>query len=883
MIAAFILVFTAATASIWLVISTQHGACRTRWSQVVATVLLCAGGMLTMCIRMVQPQAVGTHVAAVGVVAMIGGAIFLLAAFSSSWIGTVLDQLLIALIVGVSVRLALAWTGADRIGPEVGAEVMIATGVLWTALMLRHQGLAWRGSSPSLSLVIRAWGWIMLAEEAMLLLYVLTGAPIVLNFSQATLVASSVTMTVAAIRYRISSELQARKVQTAPARPRTLPYWLGLPTATAVLLTSMTERSLIEDTTWALLGLFLAALLVRQVVATHDYEELTGDLEHQKAHFKSLVQNSTDMIIMADRHTHAAVYVSPAASTILGREASTLVGRPLHELTGTALEEMRAALNALVDEDSSVHCHGHVAGRMTETVFSLSDNNVLATVRDVTERDQLRGELHQLAYVDQLTGLANRHGFMATLSEWLSNPHYDVSLLFVDLDRFKQVNDTGGHDLGDLVLKDVANRLRDLGGHNVTWGRLGGDEFVALVIKPAPEADVEDLGPLNLGETDLPEELLGPESKPGPLSAAIVEMLAAPFDLGDRQYQLGGSVGVAHAERGMPATELVRQADIAMYAAKRQKTAIAVYEPSMSAQLHPEAGHDVMVARALRDRRFVLYGQPIVSLLSNKLVNVEGLLRWIDTSGKHRPPMDILEFADRTGQMSVITEWVLDRSLSVLQSSSTSAGCAINLTSQDLNSPTLVPRLMDKLQQYGVEPHRLTIEVTEHEAVGQHNRAVATLSALKTAGVRILIDDFGAGYSSLDYLIHLPISGLKLDRSFVSALPRRPAARSIVESLLSIAHQNDFVLIAEGVETQAEHDWVTSLGCSLGQGYFYGKPKDIDGMPADATVDWWLPAASTKTSETTPPEHTVVQPKPGISKSSDGNSPAGSPASANQP
>lgn len=875
MITVSVLLFTAITSGIWLMISTQHGARRSGLSQVVATVLLCAGGMITITIRMVQPQTVSAHVAVVGVLTMVGGAAFLLAAFSTSWVGTLLDQLLVALISGLSVRLALAWTGLDDHGPQVGAEVMIATGVLWTALILRHQGLAWRATSPVLSLTVRAWGWIMMVEEMLLLMYVLTEEPEMLHFTQAVLVASSVTMTVTAVKYRVHMELRAHKVQTPRSRPRTLPYWLGLPTATAVLLTSMTERRLIEDTTWALLGLFLAALLVRQVVATHDYEELTSRLEHQKAHFKSLVQNSTDMIIMADRDTHTAVYVSPAASIILGRDAATLVGKPLHELTGTGADDMRNALAALTDEDSSVHCHGHVAGRMTETVFSLSDDNVLATVRDVTERDQLRGELHQLAYVDQLTGLANRHGFMATLSEWLSNPHYDVSLLFVDLDRFKQVNDTGGHDLGDLVLKDVADRLRKLSGHNVTWGRLGGDEFVALVVKPTPDATPEVLAATETASGQPTEQFLGPESKPGPLSATIVEMLAAPFDLGDRQYQLGGSVGVAHAESGMPATELVRQADIAMYAAKRQKTAIAVYDPSMSAQLHPEASHDVMVARALRDRRFVLYGQPIVSLLSNKLVNVEGLLRWVDTSGKHRPPMDILEFADRTGQMSVITEWVLDRSLSLLQSSSTSAGCAINLTSQDLNSPTLVPRLMDKLQQYGVEPHRLTIEVTEHEAVGQHNRAVATLSALKTAGVRILIDDFGAGYSSLDYLIHLPISGLKLDRSFVSALPRRPAARSIVQSLLTIAHQQDFVLIAEGVETQDEHDWVTSLGCSLGQGYFYGKPKDIDGMPADATVDWWLPSTVTDPTATPP-----LPPPPAPGRPATGNSPTGSTAPA---
>lgn len=580
--------------------------------------------------------------------------------------------------------------------------------------------------------------------------------------------------------------------------PTKLPFVVGASTLVTLLVAA---GFLVNRDSGLILGLVavtMAALLARHFSTIDEFRGISSKMEETEKYYRELVQNSSDVLLLCDPEDLTATYVSPSADRVLGSHKD-LQGQSLHRIIGSSRRVVADIVGKISDSQPQARLDGKVQDRMVEAVANRHGDDLIVTIRDVTEREHLRTELHQLAFVDPLTGLANRHRIINRVEQMLRRDSSNVAILFIDLDRFKQVNDAGGHEIGDRVLVEVADRLSAVIDSTTQLGRLGGDEFVAIV---------------NRSQMD-----------PMPIAHQLAETLQAPFTMEGRTYQLGGSVGVAIPDGPTTAGELLRQADIAMYSAKRRHLAAVLFESGMKSAAIADVDRDAAVAQALRQRDFELYLQPLVDLATGKVCGVEALIRWIDSAGKVRGPGELIEFARRTGQMNVITDWTMERALFAAQSAQPHIGLSVNLPPEEMLDPNFAKDLQRRIERYGIRPSRLTLEITEDHLIEEAQQATSVLDNLRSMGVKVVIDDFGTGFSSLSYLLGLPLSGIKMDREFIQALPHRKSARSIVRSLADLCRENTMSLVCEGIETLDEHILVNELAGTIGQGFYYGMPQ----------------------------------------------------------
>lgn len=541
--------------------------------------------------------------------------------------------------------------------------------------------------------------------------------------------------------------------------------------------------------------------LGRQAIIGANYSDAVQQLFHREQHYKSLIQNSHDVIALCDYRTQDITYISHGDLWQLN-ETQELLGTPLHRALGLCKETTQELFDRLRESNTTERIYGTIGDTTLEAVAQDWDGQALVTIRDVTEREHLRSSLHELAFFDSLTKLPNRHHIQDMLGTRIQEAPHTTAVLFIDMDRFKQVNDTAGHEAGDIVLQEAARRLQELTAPEIAVGRIGGDEFIAIL------------------DTQI--------SHPKTLAENICQELSTPFSCSNKTYQLGASIGIAMAEPDVAPSELIRRADVAMYSAKHQKLGYTVYGHDLTAAAVAVVRRDATVADALRDERLELHLQPIIELANHTVSSSEALLRWRDKEGNVRSPQPLLSFATRSGQMRSITAWVLDTGLAALATAPRHANLAINIPPHDLLDPEFTNRLSEALTKHQVAPTQLTLEITENELIDQAQRTTAVLDNLNELGVGVMIDDFGAGFSSLAYLVDLPIKGLKIDRKFISALPNRPAARSIVKALCALARENGLVIIAEGVQSPEEAQWVRKLGAPMVQGFYYARPQSAD-------------------------------------------------------
>ncbi|MGH9035328.1 MAG: putative bifunctional diguanylate cyclase/phosphodiesterase [Acidimicrobiia bacterium] len=439
-----------------------------------------------------------------------------------------------------------------------------------------------------------------------------------------------------------------------------------------------------------------------------------------------------------------------------------------------------------------------------------------AFIHDISERKDLEAELINQALHDPLTGLANRTLLLDRLAHALARSGRSGSpttVLFLDLDGFKTVNDSLGHSVGDKLLMAVAQRLGGCLRPADTIARLGGDEFAVLLEDTATEAATAIAERLGRG-------------------------LATPFDVGAREILARASIGLATGAPGQRAAdELLRDADLAMYMAKREgKGGHAVFEAAMHTAALERLELEADLRRALAAGEIVVYYQPIVRLADASLVGMEALVRWNRPGHGLVPPAGFIPAAEETGLILEIGRWVLEeacRQVGAWQAdhpTSPPLQLSVNLSARQLQDSGLVGEVEEALRQSGLEPNRLVLEITESMLMKEPETAAERLRTLKGLGIRLAIDDFGTGYSSLNYLRRFPVDVLKIDKAFVGAIAGGPEDAALAHAIVRLAITLGLGTVAEGIETEEQLADLRRLGCELGQGYLFACPLPADAM-----------------------------------------------------
>lgn len=436
--------------------------------------------------------------------------------------------------------------------------------------------------------------------------------------------------------------------------------------------------------------------------------------------------------------------------------------------------------------------------------------SIVSQMSHFLQRRQAEDNLHFLATHDALTGLPNRLMFREHLDELLARARADATalhVLFIDLDRFKDVNDSLGHNVGDLLLRSVVARLHDALSEAEMIARLGGDEFVVLVKHPSDGVAVV------IDTID-----------------AIQAALAHPFSVSGSQLQVSASIGVSSFPGdGDDAQTLLKHADMAMYGAKqRGKNTYQMYVRQMSMSLHRRVEMETQLRHAVENGEFTLVYQPRIDLRTNHCTGVEALLRWHNPALGAIPPNEFIPIAEETGAIVPIGAWVLREAC--LQAAQWRARglapihVAVNLSARQFADPHLHENIMDALAETRLPGEYLELELTESMVMRHPEQAVRWLTAIKRTGVRLSIDDFGTGYSSLAYLNRFPIDTVKIDRSFIRNVPDSHSDTQITSAVIALGHSLGLTVIAEGAETQKQIDFLRQEGCDEVQGYFFSRP-----------------------------------------------------------
>jgi diguanylate cyclase (GGDEF)-like protein/PAS domain S-box-containing protein len=447
--------------------------------------------------------------------------------------------------------------------------------------------------------------------------------------------------------------------------------------------------------------------------------------------------------------------------------------------------------------------------------------SMVGVVQDITERKLAEERVQYLAYYDALTGLANRSLFQDRLQQaMIDADRYErlVGLIFLDLDRFKNINDTLGHDHGDQLLRAVAERLSGVVRKGDTVARLGGDEFTIVL---ADMAHVDDAARV---------------------AQKILEVFTRPFHVHERELHMTASLGITlYPFDDRNVQDLLRNADIAMYRAKEiGRNTYQFYAADMTARARERLALEGELRQALERRELVLHYQPVVEMTGGAVIGMEALARWQHPTRGWVMPDTFIPVAEESGQILAIGEWVLRTACRQCaqwrRQGFPQLRVAVNLSARQFHQRSLVELIRQILVETELSPAALDLEITE-SALLQHDEATLTmLKAFRHMGVSLIIDDFGIGYSSLSYLRRFPIRALKIDRSFVRDVPGDPDDAAIVDAVITLARSLGLVVIAEGVETAAQRDYLRARGCSIGQGHFYGEPVPAEELEKGFTL-----------------------------------------------
>lgn len=447
--------------------------------------------------------------------------------------------------------------------------------------------------------------------------------------------------------------------------------------------------------------------------------------------------------------------------------------------------------------------------------------------QEIKNREENEKHIRYLAYYDNLTNLPNRTFFKELLKQAITyarRSKHTFAILFIDLDDFKRINDTLGHDMGDRLLQSVSNRLikslrisdyiarLDEKESPDAAARLGGDEFVILL---------QSLAHVHDG---------------GTAAARILETIARPYDLDGQEVFITASIGISvYPADGEDISDLLKNADIAMYQAKvKEKNSYQHYSKSMDAKALEYLTLSSKLHKALENGEFQLYYQPKKSILEDKITSVEALLRWKPADSDFVPPSQFIPLLEETGLIIPVGEWIL-RTACLQNKVWQEAGydpivVSVNISNRQFNQKGVIEVVTQSLHNANLHPEYLDLEITESMVMKNPEEAIVTLNGLKNMGIQISMDDFGIGYSSLNYLRLLPLNALKIDRSFVMNLTASRSNAAIIEAIIALAHSLNLRVIAEGVETEHQLNFLRSRGCDEYQGFLLSKPQPAEEL-----------------------------------------------------
>ncbi|WP_377269277.1 putative bifunctional diguanylate cyclase/phosphodiesterase [Peterkaempfera sp. SMS 1(5)a] len=619
----------------------------------------------------------------------------------------------------------------------------------------------------------------------------------------------------------------------APGRSRPAASWFSALTpylaaavcTAALLYNALGVRSMdrVVLVTGCTVGL---ALIIRQGIMLLDNISLAQELAEQEAHFRSLVQGSSDviMIIGADG---VLSYVSPAAIGVYGRDPAGLVGRRLLDLVhpddfGHVLWAVRRFLAGGPEAEPTARVECRIrsgAGEWlhVESTVNRHHDGLILNSRDVSERVRLQAQLQHNAFHDALTDLPNRALFTDRIRGALSGVRGEgrtVAVLFLDLDGFKAVNDTAGHQAGDELLVRVARRLQEAVRAGDLVARLGGDEFAALIAGRLDEAHVRDI------------------------AERLRSVLSRPYRLADRELTVAASIGIAFAEPGSDPAALMRNADLAMYRAKSQgKDRVAVYSPRLRADRVRRTELEQRLRGAVRDGRLTLLHQPVVDLASGAVAAVEAQPRWLSAQGLLLTPAEFLPTGEPGDRFLRLTRWLVQQAVATaaarrrheVEHGRQGIPVTLRLPAHGLAAPGMVETVEQALGESGLPAGGLILAVgadPSGAAPGNVDELARRMAVLRRLGVRLALHGLGTGTGSLTWLRRLPADILALDRALVQGVAESPVTRAVVSHMLRLGRDLGLQTAAEGVDSPRQAAVLRELGCRHGQGLLFAGPLD---------------------------------------------------------
>ena len=605
----------------------------------------------------------------------------------------------------------------------------------------------------------------------------------------------------------------------------TIPMWIAL-------IVQTEHSQMINNFGWAGLVLFTLGIsditismrktVIDALENKQRVEVLAKSFEEQANRFDAALTNMSHGLCMFDQHQKLVVWNSKVADIIDVEPELFKVNTSMEDiLTAFHLDNHSKVVDQpnLSESDNEGFretvklSNGHY---VAATSRRMENDNIVIVFADVTEREKAEARIRNLAWVDQLTGLMNRVSVHELFVKKLQDMDEasELAVHYIDLDHFKSVNDTLGHPIGDMLLQQVADRICDVCLDEGEVARMAGDEFLVI-------------------------QSLAPHARtPRDLAQQIVDALHQPFNVNSHFIQIGASVGIVIAPKdGKDADLLLKRADMALYAAKKAgRNKLAYFEPQMDQRMQQMRALELDIKQALEKRQFKLAFQPIVHAHDKSIASFESLIRWTHPSNGKMMPSKFIPAAEETGQIIEIGRWVTKEAIKTASRWPVRTQISVNFSAVQFQDSRFAQYLNSQLKRYKFPPELLELEITETAFIEDMEKSLKQLNQLKDLGIKISLDDFGTGYSSLSQLQRFAFNKIKIDGSFVRDLETNPSSAAVATAVAEIGKALDITVVAECVETQAQLDFLKSVGVTHIQGYFTGRPMDAEAAAALITA-----------------------------------------------